>query len=108
MKKLFEHTDRGYSWNHRHEYYLCESEEEYEMIKNKELSQWKCRQEGTITARPSTIVLDGYAVHGGKKFYAFGITEYERYGESCRSYWHYVKPGTIKEDETVKTEGWWV
>ena len=125
MKLILTDTNNGYSWSNSHRYYLCETQEEYDEIveqyKNhenyikvymfgeyREMQNYVQVQIGVgIHCRPHTEVSDGYAVHGGHTLDAEGITISYRNG-TYTSYEHYIKPGSIKVNETEKTESWWV
>lgn len=137
MKKLFSQTERGYSWNNKHVYYLCESEEEYNKVYADAVAEIE-RQENAplepfylfgsihswhkpnfnkivriekIYAEPQTVVSDGFATSGGTKLEAFGVTIGYKSGTSSMdytSYGHYIKPNSIKNLSTEKTEHWWV
>lgn len=124
MKLLFEDHDQ----RHWHSFYLCDTIEEYD----DKLAQCKADaiastindpwQEGktlqlrpvneeVITCSPSTIVMDGYASYGGRKFKAEGFAHHIQQGWLGNGYnviKFYIKPGTITTDETVKTKDWWV
>lgn len=129
MKLILTDTDRGYSWSHRSNYYLCETQEEYDKLVEKYknhnnyvksvmfgrtyevANDTQVRIGVGIYCRPHTEVSDGYAVHGGHTLDAEGITISHRSGTSSMdytSYEHYIKPGSIKVDEKAKSESWWV
>lgn len=113
MKKLFEEDKSGYSWHHTHIYYLCETEDEYQQVISEHNGTDRYGKSVSIdvpiSCRPSTIVLDGYAVHGGHELDAIGVTIHSGYpGTTCHTFLHYIKPGTIKKNELTKTKEWWV
>lgn len=129
MKLILTDTDNGYSWSHRNQYYLCETEEEYNALVERYKTHKNYREVEMfgrtcevandtqvqinvgIHCRPHTQVSDGYAVRGGRILDARGITVSHRCGTSSMdytSYEHYIKPDSIKRNESVKSESWWV
>lgn len=129
MKLIYTDTNKGYSWSNQERYYLCETQEEYDKLvekyknhKNyykKSLFGMVCEVANPmqvqinvgIHCRPQTEVSDGYAVHGGRTLDAEGISIKHSSATSSMdysSYDYYIKPGSIKKNETAKTESWWV
>ena len=129
MKLILTNTKKGYSWSNRENYYLCETQEEYDKLVEKYKNHANYRkvymfgrycevanstqvQIGVgIHCRPHTEVSDGYAVHGGHTLDAKGISVKYSSGTSSMdysSYDYYIMSGSIKKNESVKTESWWV
>jgi hypothetical protein len=119
MKKLFSQHEQGYSWSNRHNYYLCETDEEYQKIideygdyiLDKVHSPFLNVYVGKLRTTPQTSVSDGFAVSGGHEFDAYGVTLCYKSGTptmDSSSYEHYIKPNSIKKHEVEKVHGWWV
>lgn len=124
MKKLFEDSNQ---WHNNH-FYLCESEEEYnaklaearETERNSKFpNPWhkggtligKPVNEGIFTCSPSTLVMDGFASYGGRKFEAEGFSQTLQVGwmyNGCTIANIYIKPNGIIKNEMVETKEWWV